>query len=139
MYFSSSDANFYDRYEAKKNFDLVRNGAIGVKGGWRLYSSGPGIYINQLVRNVLGIKIKHNHLVLDPVLPQKLDGLQITYHYQQKPLRITYRFGKEDYVKVNGDKIQAIHIHEKYRKGGYIIDHKHLDPLKEIDIEISIK
>src|SRR5690606_24607422 len=139
MYFSSSDANFMDRYQAKENFDLVRKGEIEVKGGWRLYSSGPGIYINQLIRNVLGIRIKHQHLIIDPVLPEKLNGLKVKYHYMHKPLTITYHFGKEDQVLVNQMAIPVNHIHEKYRKGGFQIDHKYLDALTEIDIEISIK
>ncbi len=139
MYFSSSDANFMDRYQAKEKFDLVRKGQIDVKGGWRLYSSGPGIYINQLIRNVLGIRVRHNNLIIDPVLPDKLDGLNVSYHYNGKPLNITYHFGKEDRVLVNKNTIPVNHIHEKYRKGGYQIDHKYLDTLTSIDIEISIK
>ena len=31
-------------------------GGSGVKGGWRVYSSGPGIFINQLISNVLGLR-----------------------------------------------------------------------------------
>ncbi|MHA3065407.1 GH36-type glycosyl hydrolase domain-containing protein [Lacticaseibacillus saniviri] len=53
-YFSSSDADFMDRYEAQENFDQVREQSIPVKGGWRLYSSGPGIFIGTLMRSVFG-------------------------------------------------------------------------------------
>lgn len=44
-YFSSSDGDFADRYAAAANFDKLKTGAATVKGGWRLYSSGPGIYV----------------------------------------------------------------------------------------------
>ncbi|KRL14445.1 MAG: cellobiose phosphorylase [Schleiferilactobacillus perolens] len=52
VYFSSSDAAFPDRYAAQEHFDDVRNQSVSVKGGWRLYSSGPGIYIATLLNSV---------------------------------------------------------------------------------------
>ena len=56
VYFSSSDGDFKTRLEAQENFGKLRDGSVGVKGGWRVYSSGPGIYLNQLISNVLGIR-----------------------------------------------------------------------------------
>ena len=44
-YFSSSDGEFADRYQAEADFGKLRTGTVKVKGGWRLYSSGPGIYV----------------------------------------------------------------------------------------------
>lgn len=44
-YFSSSDGDFADRYAAATDFAKLKTGEIAVKGGWRLYSSGPGIYV----------------------------------------------------------------------------------------------
>ena len=41
-YFSSSDAAFPDRYAASADWERVKAGTIGVDGGWRIYSSGPG-------------------------------------------------------------------------------------------------
>jgi 1,2-beta-oligoglucan phosphorylase len=53
-YFSSSDAAFADRYEASAEWQRVKAGTIAVDGGWRIYSSGPGLYINVLMRHALG-------------------------------------------------------------------------------------
>ena len=53
-YFSSSDAAFADRYEATAQWSRVKMGAIAVEGGWRIYSSGPGLYVNVLIRHALG-------------------------------------------------------------------------------------
>lgn len=53
VYFSSSDADFNTRYEAQENFAKVKKQEVGVKGGWRLYSSGPGIFIGTLFSDVL--------------------------------------------------------------------------------------
>jgi cellobiose phosphorylase len=55
-YFSSSDAAFADRYEAKALWPRVAAGAIPFEGGWRIYSSGPGLYVNVLLRHALGMR-----------------------------------------------------------------------------------
>ena len=55
-YFSSSDAVFYDRYEAKIRFNELKHGTVPVKGGWRIYSSGPGILIHQMVVGLWNIQ-----------------------------------------------------------------------------------
>ncbi|KRN30013.1 cellobiose phosphorylase [Liquorilactobacillus mali] len=56
-YFSSSDAEFYDRYQAQQNFEELKKGKIPVKGGWRLYSSGPGIYIAAIKKLLVHKKV----------------------------------------------------------------------------------
>jgi len=43
-YFSSSDAAFLDRAEASAEWARVKEGTIAVDGGWRIYSSGAGIF-----------------------------------------------------------------------------------------------
>ena len=43
-YFSSSDAAFQDRYQASDEWARVKADSIAVDGGWRIYSSGPGLY-----------------------------------------------------------------------------------------------
>ena len=53
-YFSSSDAAFRDRYEASANWELAKTGQIAVEGGWRIFSSGPGVYVSLVVRHALG-------------------------------------------------------------------------------------
>lgn len=55
VYFSSSDADFPDRYTAQEDFSELRTQTVPVKGGWRLYSSGPGIFIGALFNDILGI------------------------------------------------------------------------------------
>ncbi len=43
-YFSSSDAAFRDRVQASAGWGRLRDGSVAVDGGWRVYSSGPGIF-----------------------------------------------------------------------------------------------
>ena len=51
-YFTSSDAAFCDRYEASVAWDRVRRGAVAVEGGWRVYSGGPGLFVDLLIRRL---------------------------------------------------------------------------------------
>lgn len=53
-YFSSSDAAFHDRYQASAEWSRVRDASIAADGGWRIYSSGPGIYTQLFVGRILG-------------------------------------------------------------------------------------
>ncbi len=53
-YYTSSDAAFRDRYEASAEWDRVKAGAVPVEGGWRIYSGGPGLFIDLLIRRLAG-------------------------------------------------------------------------------------
>ena len=55
-YFSSSDAAFPDRYAAEAQWSRVRDRTIDVEGGWRTYSSGPGLYLNMVVQRLFGFR-----------------------------------------------------------------------------------
>jgi cellobiose phosphorylase len=76
-YFSSSDAAFSDRYEASAAWSRVRAGTIAVEGGWRIYSSGPGLYVNLLIRHALGIRRVFGDRVNEPVLPSAQSALRL--------------------------------------------------------------
>ncbi|MFA6801346.1 MAG: hypothetical protein WCR19_04495, partial [Acholeplasmataceae bacterium] len=139
MYFSSSDADFNDRYEAKRSFDKIRLGQIKVKGGWRLYSSGPGIFIHQIIHHVLGIGLYHGNLHIDPVLPDELEGLEFTYYFENKKIHITYHKGVSK-LYVNGVASGQVSHLNKYRPAEFIIDKKDiLNNEKDIQIEVWTK
>ncbi|MFC6465113.1 GH36-type glycosyl hydrolase domain-containing protein [Marinilactibacillus sp. GCM10026970] len=128
-YFSSSDADFSDRYEAQENFDLVKKGQVKVKGGWRIYSSGPGIYMNQLISSALGIRIHTQNLVLDPVLVKEQDELKVTYTYNGYPMTIQYHYvdTEQVHVQVNGQDIPQTNLKNPYRKAGVEIKQADLE------------
>ncbi|WFR58933.1 cellobiose phosphorylase [Anaerocolumna sp. AGMB13025] len=128
LYFSSSDGNFMDRYEFAENFKQLKAGEIPVKGGWRLYSSGPGIYLNQLVSNILGIRFQQDSLILDPVLPESLNGLRVMFRCFEKDITFQYHIHSEndntadssDGITVYADKtkLEGEAVSNPYRKGG---------------------
>ena len=78
-YFSSSDAAFPDRYEASEAWSQVKAGAVPVEGGWRIYSSGPGLYINMLIRHALGVRRYFGDRIEKPLLPPALRRARLTW------------------------------------------------------------
>lgn len=120
-YFSSSDGKFNNRYEAQERFGELREGTVPVKGGWRIYSSGPGIYMNQLISNALGIRQSEGEMVIDPILPAKLDGMQFEFMWNGLPVTFVYRISAAKQitkVTVNGNEMPLIPSANRYRTGG---------------------
>ncbi len=133
MYFSSSDAWFKDRYQARREFDRVKKGDILVKGGWRLYSSGPGIYLAQLMSNLLGLQSYHGHLLLDPVLPKHLDGLTLSFRKNNRMYRISYQRGR-DQILLNGINAPYQSRFNLYKQPSFLIDRHDLEEKNEINL-----
>ncbi|MBO0472613.1 hypothetical protein IGL98_001681 [Enterococcus sp. DIV0840] len=122
VYFSSSDGDFKTRYDAQENFGKLKDGSVGVKGGWRIYSSGPGIYMNQLLSNVLGIREDKENMILDPILPKELDGLTMRYQIADKDVQIIFHLGSQkEAVIANGTELSIRREENLYRQGGYIV------------------
>jgi cellobiose phosphorylase len=120
-YFSSSDGEFDNRYEAMADFDRLREGKVPVKAGWRIYSSGPGILMNQLISNVLGLRLEKDAVILDPVLPDKLDGLTLDFRIRKIPVKIIYEIkgnGPVQAVYVNDQAVPFTVLQQPYRYGG---------------------
>jgi 1,2-beta-oligoglucan phosphorylase len=130
-YFSSSDGKFNTRYEAQERFGELREGSVPVKGGWRIYSSGPGIYMNQLISNALGIRQDGEDLVIDPVLPENLDGLIFDFMFNHRTVTFRYHLGNSDAkrVEMNGREAAVTAVSNRYRQGGVRIAKQELEKL----------
>lgn len=122
VYFSSSDGMFPDRYSYSKYFEKLYDGTIKVKNGWRLYSSGPGIYVHQLVSNILGLRFEQDAIVIDPVLPPELDGLRVIFQCFEKSVTFVYHItscpAANMQISRNGTLLQATALPNPYRAGG---------------------
>ena len=66
-YFSSSDAAFHERYEASAEWNRVREGSVAADAGWRIYSSGPGLYIQLLVSRLAGQRRRLGERISEPL------------------------------------------------------------------------
>ena len=67
-YYSSSDAAFTDRYQAADHYGEVMAGTVPLEGGWRVYSSRPGIFLRLVVGCLLGVRRRGDLVEIDPVL-----------------------------------------------------------------------
>jgi cellobiose phosphorylase len=121
-YYSSSDAAFADRYEALAQYDRIKTGAVTLEGGWRIYSSGAGLTLGLILRHFLGLRREKSVLIIDPVIPPSLDGLQAEVDLADRDVHITYHVGVSGYgptaVMLNGQEVAFHRAANPYRTGG---------------------
>ncbi|HET6439265.1 MAG TPA: hypothetical protein VFG59_14445 [Anaeromyxobacter sp.] len=124
-YFSSSDAAFPDRYEAEERYREVAAGTIPLDGGWRVYSSGPGIALSLVVTRLLGIRRCGNELVVDPVIAPELGGLRAEVSLMGRRVEVECSAGDRGYapraVFLNERPLPFSRMANPYRTGGVAI------------------
>lgn len=76
-YFSSSDLAYPDRYRASAEWERARAGTVAADGGWRVYSSGPGLFTGILLGHALGLRRHYGARVVAPVLPAGLGPITV--------------------------------------------------------------
>ena len=120
-YYSSSDAAFADRYDAYDRYDQVMRGMVPLDGGWRIYSSGPGISIRLILCCFLGLRQERSALVLDPAIPPSLDGLRVELEMAGHSFEVTYRVEGTGCgplsVRLNGADLHFTRGENPYRIG----------------------
>ena len=134
-YYSSSDAAFRDRYQANQEYDRALSGAIPLEGGWRVYSSGAGIATSLILRCLFGIRPSRQSVVIDPVLPPALDGLQISLDIAGNRFEITYQVGEKGcgpvVLELNEAPLPFNQLDNPYRAGGAEVSLTKLPPPEE--------
>ena len=135
VYFSSSDGDFYNRYEANESFNKLKTKEVNVKAGWRLYSSGPGIYLHQLYSKFFGINVLNGGLYLDPILSKNVNNTKVEFTYNNKHITINYHVLTDkstiSEVKVN-DKIFTNSNTDTYRNSGLFV------PFTDGDMNVEV-
>ncbi|WP_407342877.1 GH36-type glycosyl hydrolase domain-containing protein [Pengzhenrongella phosphoraccumulans] len=125
-YYSSSDAAFTDRYDAAAHYDRIGTGEVALEGGWRVYSSGPGLFLRLVVETLLGVRRRGETLELDPVLPSSLDGLTATVPLDGRALHLTYTVGPSGCgpvsVLLDGVPLTTTALANPYRRHGVSVD-----------------
>jgi len=124
-YYSSSDVAFKTRYEADDLYGQIQTGRITLRGGWRVYSSGPGIYLSLIVTRLLGLRIEFGNVIIDPVIPIKMDGLTATMNFLGHRLTLKYSVRENCFspksILINGKTIPFTLEDNTYRTGGAVI------------------
>jgi cellobiose phosphorylase len=70
-------------------------GRVPLEGGWRIYSSGPGLALRLVVERLLGLRRRGERFEVDPVLPPGGDGLRATVRLAGRLAHVTYTVGPE--------------------------------------------
>ncbi|MGV8844877.1 hypothetical protein [Tessaracoccus sp.] len=121
-YYSSMDAQFTDRKDAETRAGRLFDPAFGFDGGWRVYSSGPGLVLRLVSEGFLGLRWLSTGLVVDPVLPSSLDGLVATVTLDGHRVRVRYTHGGTGHgvraVRVGGQDVATCAVPRRYRSGG---------------------
>jgi cellobiose phosphorylase len=124
-YYSSSDVVFRSRYEADRLYEQVLAGKLPLKGGWRVYSSGPGIFVALIVSRLLGLRRELGNVIIDPVMPRSLDGLTASMKLLGRSATLKYVISEGTFspkaVTVNGRPVEFTREGNKYREGGAVI------------------
>lgn len=127
-YYSSSDVLFKNRYEADNLYPEVIKGNINLHGGWRVYSSGPGIFIGIIINRLLGFRFSNEFVVIDPVIPKEFNGLKVNFKFNNIPFNVAYHVTKSTFsphsLKVNHLEPPFTYEENPYRKGGVMIERK---------------
>ncbi len=142
-YYSSSDVTFKTRYEADEKYGDVISGKMRVDGGWRVYSSGPGIYVSLIIKKLIGFRAFNEYIVIDPVLTNEMDNLKASFRFKGFNLNLNFMVKSGNYapksITLNRTNIPYDTEENPYRKGGAIIPMKlFLGLLKIGENEINV-
>ncbi|MMZ64526.1 hypothetical protein D1872_268640 [compost metagenome] len=97
--------------------------------------------MNQLISQALGVREESGDLILDPVLPESLDGAAFDFEVAGSPATIVYRLtGRSaiERVTVNGREAAAEPMSNRYRAGGVRIRRAELERLAESSRERQV-
>ena len=117
-----------------------------LEGGWRVYSSGPGLYLRLVLECPLGIRRRGWVVEVDPVMPPSLDGLTASVRLFDRQVEVAYRVGPigsgPTRVTVGGHMLDAQRLESPYRTGGLSVQADDLHRLLDsegarIDVEVS--
>lgn len=138
-YFSSSDAEFMDRYIANTSIRKIKTQKVKVKGGWRIYSSGPGIYLYELISNFLGIKKLMGNWYFDPIVSKEFNDVVLNVQIHGMNLQIHYHVEGPSLIKVmvNNKEIGEREYINAYRKSGIKIDNEQIHDNDIIDLYLG--
>ncbi|WP_330475549.1 GH36-type glycosyl hydrolase domain-containing protein [Terrabacter sp. C0L_2] len=128
-YYSSSDGAFTDRYDASERYAALMAGDVPLEGGWRVYSSGPGLVLRLVTEVLLGIRQRGEDVEVDPVLPPagSSEGSELTARLPLAGTDLTVRYvvGAEGHgvrrVTAGGRELDLRPLTNPYRRAGVAV------------------
>ncbi|MGO4597234.1 GH36-type glycosyl hydrolase domain-containing protein [Terrabacter sp. 2RAF25] len=154
-YYSSSDGAFTGRYDASERYDALMAGDVPLEGGWRIYSSGPGLVLRLVTEVLLGVRQRGEEVEIDPVLPagpssEDAVGRELTARLPLagRDLTVRYVLGPEGHgvrrVTVGGRELDLRPLSNPYRRAGVAVRVADLlgsptDPENPTSTDISVE
>jgi cellobiose phosphorylase len=87
-----------------------------------VYSSGPGLFLQLFVQNLLGIRVRGSRVEIDPVLDPGLDGLHVRVPVGGAPVEFRFAVGSRGHgavsVRSAGVALGTEDVPNRYRPGG---------------------
>ncbi|WP_404390182.1 GH36-type glycosyl hydrolase domain-containing protein [Humibacillus xanthopallidus] len=123
-YYSSSDGAFTDRYEAQERYPALLAGDVPLEGGWRVYSSGPGLVLRLVTEVLLGFRTRGERIEVDPVLPP---GSELVAHLPVggRPAVVRFTAGPLGHgvrrISVAGRDLELEPLTNPYREPGVAV------------------
>ncbi|MCK4904880.1 hypothetical protein KAS42_01365, partial [bacterium] len=125
-YYSSSDGDFATRYEVNEHYEDLIAGKIALKGGWRVYSSGSGMFVRFVIDYLLGIRYNCGKTIFDPVMTKEFDRLAAKMKLHSCGTELLYSVSGENNgvkkIEINGSGIEFKREDNPYRLGGASIE-----------------
>lgn len=141
-YYSSADAVFADRYVAQDRARDLFDADTPFEGGWRVYSSGPGLILRLVTERLLGARFRGDLIEFDPVLPAALGQavaripdpaggwLEVTYHIGGQGHGVTD-------VRVNGQPVEHTALRARYRRPGVAVPRSAVPEGAEVVVSVG--
>lgn len=125
-YYSSIDAVFTDRYVASQRARDLFDPATPVEGGWRVYSSGPGLTLRLVTERLLGLRFRAHGVEVDPVLPPWWDGLLARVPLPGSgAVEVTYRIARLGHgvagLRIDDTEVSGTPLTARYRAPGVLV------------------
>jgi 1,2-beta-oligoglucan phosphorylase len=123
-YYSSSDGVFTDRYDAQERYPELLAGDVPLEGGWRVYSSGPGLVLRLVTEVLLGFRTRGERIEVDPVLPP---GSELVAHLPVggRPAVVRFTAGPLGHgvrrIRVGGRELEVEALTNPYREPGVVV------------------
>lgn len=93
---------------------------FGFEGGWRVYSSGPGLVLRLVTEGFLGLQMTRDGVVVDPVL--RGGNIEAVVNLAGTQVRVAYEVAGEGHgvrsVESDGGVVETEPVTRRYRPGG---------------------
>ena len=88
---TKEEANKYKVEPYVMSADIYSTKNLAGRGGWTWYTGSSGWYYTAGIEYILGLKVYHNILTIDPCISKEWDGFSIQFKYQESIYNINVK------------------------------------------------